>query len=147
MKKKIYLAGAMGCYTDCPQKATQWREDVSKIIWERGCENKWSIFDPTKHYNYWNPSHITEKEIMRYEFNVLSRCDCVLVDLKNLEKSIGTSDEILLSYLRGIPVIGFYEGADNIDSIHPWKVEQIDRIETGKDALQNAIDYILNYYS
>ncbi len=84
---------------------------------------------------------------MRYEFNVLSGCDCVLVDLKNLEKSIGTSDEILLSYLRGIPVIGFYEGVDNIDSIHPWKVEQIDRIETGKDALQNAIDYILNYYS
>ena len=30
--------------------------------------------------------------------------------------------------------------------IHPWKIEQIDRIETGKNALAKAMTYIVSYY-
>lgn len=150
MRKKIYLAGAIGCYKENPDKATKWRSVVRGEITEKTLySNKedWDVFNPTYYYNYWNPSHRTEKEIIRFEFNQLRQSDVVLVNLKDLEKSLGTSDEILFSYLHGIPVIGFYEDSDDISFVHPWKIEQIDRIETGKDALQNAIEYILEYYS
>ena len=147
MKKKMYLAGAIGCYKDNSEKATQWRKNICRILYERGCESEWEAFDPTKYYNYWNPIHKTEKEIMRFEFNRIKQCDVVLVNLKDINISIGTSDELLFSYLNGIPIVGFCEESDYIDLIHTWKIEQIDRIESGKDALQNALDYILNYYS
>ena len=33
-----------------------------------------------------------------------------------------------------------------IDTIHPWKYCQIDRIEVGKGAQERAMEYIKNYY-
>jgi len=88
-----------------------------------------------------------KKKLCGFEFNRIKQCDVVLVNLKDINISIGTSDELLFSYLNGIPIVGFCEESDYIDLIHTWKIEQIDRIESGKDALQNALDYILNYYS
>lgn len=148
MKKKIYLAGAIGCYKDCPERAIKWRNDVVKELYERGLDMSFDVFSPTEYYNYWNPTHKTEKEIMRYEFNQIKHSTVVLVNLKDIDKSIGTSDEILFSYINNIPVIGFLDDSDDINEyVHPWKIEQIDRIETGENALKNALDYILEYYS
>ncbi len=62
----MYLAGAIGCYKDNSEKAMQWRKNICRILYERGCESEWEAFDPTKYYNYWNPIHKTEKEIMRF---------------------------------------------------------------------------------
>lgn len=146
-KKKIYLAGAMGCYKDCPEKAKGWRRYVEDYLYMHGLENEWELFDPTNYYNYWNPTHKTEKEIMRYEFNQIKQSNIVLANLKDINKSLGTSDEIILSFVSGVPVIGFLDDVDNTDMVHPWKIEQIDRIETGKHALENALDYIFSYYS
>ena len=54
------------------------------------------------------------------------------------------------AYMLGKPIIGFLEdditGDSIIKYVHEWKYEQIDRIETGKDALEKACDYIKNYY-
>ena len=83
---------------------------------------------------------------MLYELNTHQDSKIMLVNLKDLDKSIGTSDEILFAYLNRIPIIGFYEN-ENLSDIHPWKMEQINRIETGKDALLNAMNYIVNYYT
>lgn len=148
MKKKLYLAGAMGCYGNDIKKANEWRNRVLTYI-ELSPYNKENIrcFNPASYYNYSEQIHKTEQEIMRFDFNQLKNSDIVLVNLKDIDKSIGTSDEVLFSYLHGIPVIGFYEDSDNINFVHPWKIEQMDRIETGKDALKNVIDYILEYYS
>ena len=147
-KQKIYLAGAIGCYKDCPEKAKEWRRYVNFFLHVKGLENEWEVFDPTNYYNYWNPTHKTEKEIMRYEFNQIKHSTVALVNLKDIDKSIGTSDEILFSYINNIPVIGFLDDSDDVNEyVHPWKIEQIDRIETGEKALENVLDYILEYYS
>ena len=102
------------------------------------------MFDPAEFYNYQNENHYTEKEIMNYELRAVKMADVVLVNLDRLDKSIGTCDEILYAYMNDVPVIAFSE-QENPD-IHPWKVEQIDRIETGKNALTKAMMYIASYY-
>ena len=140
MKKKIYLAGAMGCYGKNSVQPLVWRQKAKELL-----EDSFSVIDPTYYFNYGSNEHKTEKEIMRFDMRKVLYSDVILVNLKDLDKSLGTSDEILLSYLNNIPVIGFYN-SENI-LVHPWKIEQIDRIETGNTALSNACDYIMNYYS
>ena len=83
---------------------------------------------------------------MRFDLRMVRESDIVLVNLKDLHNSLGTSDEILYAFIKGKPVIGFLEDEVDYENVHPWKIEQIDRIETGKDAMKNAIDYIYRYY-
>lgn len=142
-RKRIYLAGAMGCYGEDLYPYT-WRNKVKQFFTYHS--DNFEIFSPIDYYNYQNINHKSEKEIMLYELNALQDSKIMLVNLKDLDKSIGTSDEILFAYLNRIPIIGFYEN-ENLSEIHPWKIEQINRIETGKDALLNAMDYIVNYYT
>mgnify|MGYP004510823921 CR=1 FL=1 len=138
MKKKIYLAGAMGCYGKNSVQPLMWRQKAKELL-----EDSFSVIDPTYYYNYGYDEHKTEKEIMRFDMRKVLYSYVILVNLKDLDKSLGTSDEILLAYLNNIPVIGF--NTENT-VIHPWKIEQIDRIEIGKTALFQACDYIINYY-
>ena len=72
----------------------------------------------------------------------------LLVNLKDIEKSPGTIDEVFYAWLNNIPVIGFLDfvnGAEGIE-LHPWIKEQIDRIETGENAMKKAMEYIKDYY-
>ena len=127
----------MGCYKNSVQPLV-WRQKAKELL-----EDSFSVIDPTYYYNYGSNEHKTEKEIMRFDMRKVLYSNVVLVNLKDLDKSLGTSDEILLAYLNNIPVIGF--NTENT-VIHPWKNEQIDRIEIGKTALFQACDYIINYY-
>jgi len=77
---------------------------------------------------------------------MVREADVILVNLKDLHTSLGTSDEIFYAFISGKPIIGFLDNEEDIKKIHPWKIEQIDRIETGKDAMKNALKYIYRYY-
>ena len=77
---------------------------------------------------------------------MVREADIVLCNLRDLHTSLGTSDEILYAFISGKPVIGFIEDKEEAKNIHPWKIEQIDRIESGKSAMKRAIDYIYRYY-
>lgn len=142
MSKKVYLAGAMGCYEKDDNYPYFWRNNVRQ--WLESYTN-FRCFSPCDYYNYTIQAQKTEKEVMKYEFHQLKNSDVMLVNLRDLDKSIGSSDEILFAYLNNIPIIGFLE-KENIDEIHPWKIEQIDRIEFGEDAMMNALYYINEYY-
>lgn len=98
------------------------------------------IFEIGKNY------HKSESEVMRFDLRMVREADIVLVNLRDLHTSLGTSDEILYAFINGKPVIGFLDDELEVKNIHPWKVEQIDRIETGKDSMKRAIDYIYRYY-
>lgn len=135
--KKVYLAGAMGCYSD-DTYPKQWRSEVGIYL-----SDYFGIINPTLYYNYGSNEHKTEKEVMRFDMRKVLESDIVLVNLKDLDKSLGTSDEILLAYLNGIPVVGF---TDDSTKIHSWKYEQIDRIEDGNEALKNACSYLIDFY-
>lgn len=148
-KKSIYLAGAIGCYKNNPEKAKNWRTAASYKILEMAelFDRKYfEIYDPTDYYNYNNEEHKTHKEVMRYYLNIVRKQDIILVNLKDIDKSVGTCDEIMYAYLNHIPIIAFYEESDDISFVNPWKIEQIDRIETGTGAMQKAISYIIDFY-
>ena len=95
-RKRIYLAGAMGCYGEDPYPYT-WRNKVKQFFIYHS--DNFEIFSPIDYYNYQNTNHKSEKEIMLYELNALQDSKIMLVNLKDLDKSIGTSDEILLHIL------------------------------------------------
>lgn len=143
MKKRIYLSGAMGCFEKDDLAPLTWRKTV-KEWFKLYHDDKFKVFDPAEFYNYQNENHYTEKEIMNYELRAVKMADVVLVNLDRLDKFIGTCDEILYAYMSDVPVIAFSE--EENPNIHPWKVEQIDRIETGKNALTKAMTYIASYY-
>lgn len=141
-KVKVYLCGAMGCYKDNPELGEKWRLDVEKYF--SSLNDDIVCVNPAVLYKYGTNWHIKESEIMRYELRLVGKCDVVLANLTDLDKSIGSCDEILYAYLHNIPVIGFSENKD-ID-IHPWKEEQIERAEIGSGAMHRAAQYIIGYY-
>lgn len=137
MKKRIYLSGALGSDKDdmMPHK---WRKTVKEWF---GFEDRFNIFDPVIYYSNHSDNQYTYKEVMRYRFRAIKQSDVLLVNLNNID--IETSDAILYAYLNNVPIIGFSDSNSNIDD---QKIEQIDRIETGKNALTKAMMYIASYY-
>lgn len=146
MNRVIYLAGAMSCYFNTEQHdyPKQWREGVKQYV--EKIYDDITIVLPTDFYEVGKGHRNTESEVMRFDLRMVRESDIVLVNLKDLHNSLGTSDEILYAFIKGKPVIGFLEDEIDYENVHPWKIEQIDRIETGKDAMKNAIDYIYRYY-
>ena len=146
MNKTIYLAGAMSCYfnTDQNDYLKKWREDAKKYV--KKLYYNITIVSPTDFYEIGKNYHKSESEVMRFDLRMVREADIVLCNLRDLHSSLGTSDEILYAFISGKPVIGFLEDESEIKNVHPWKIEQIDRIETREGAMKRAIDYIYRYY-
>ena len=146
MNKTIYLAGAISCYFNTDQKdyPKKWREDAKKYV--RKLYDNITVVSPTDFYEIGKNYHKSESEVMRFDLRMVRKADIVLCNLRDLHSSLGTSDEILYAFISGKPVIGFVENKEKVKNIHPWKIEQLDRIETGKDSMERAIDYIYRYY-
>lgn len=146
MNRTVYLGGAMSCYfnTDQHDYPKQWREGAKEYV--KKLYDGITLVSPTDFYEIEKKYHQTEKEVMRFDLRMVRESDIVLVNLRDLHSSLGTSDEILYAFISGKPVIGFIDDESEVKNIHPWKIEQIDRIETGEDAMKHAIDYIYRYY-
>jgi len=146
--RKIYLAGAIGCYyreEDRVSHPSAWRNRATVLL------DGFECFDPTMYYKYDADLHKTEKEVMNFDLNNLRSSDLVLVNLKDITKSEGTIQELMFAWLNHIPIIGFCDSKDgempeDIRTLHPWIVEEIDRIEYGDKALEFALDYICTFY-
>ena len=141
-----YLAGAIGCYhkENKIEKATEWRERAEKYF----CNNCDTIkcINPCHYYDYGSNYHTSNYEPMRFDMRKVKESRVVLVNLEALDKSTGTSDEILIAWLNDIPVVGFLEDESLINTVHEWKICQIDRIEVGIGEQERAMEYIKNYY-
>ena len=146
MNKTIYLAGAMSCYfnTDQHDYPKKWREDAKKYV--KQLYEDITLVSPTDFYEIGKNYHHSETEVMRFDLRMVREADIVLCNLRDLHSSLGTNDEILYAFISGKPVIGFIDDDSEVKNIHPWKIEQIDRIESGEDAMKHAIDYIYRYY-
>lgn len=143
---KIYLAGAMQIYGEESEKARKWRNEV-KEYFSNYCLG-FECISPVDFYEYGSNCSQSEREAMRFDLRKVKEADVILVNLNDVRKSLGTSDEILYAYVEGKPIIGFItEDVDNVvNYVHPWKFEQLDRIETGENSMIRACDYIRNYY-
>ncbi len=148
MSKTIYLAGSMEAYAGT-NKAREWRRKATYSFKEF---TDFKVISPVDYYDYGEKFHKRESEVMRFDLRKVKESDIILVNLDNIRKSLGTSDEIIYAYTLGKPIIGFLESDSTltekeiISIVHPWKYEQIDRIETGKAAMRKAISYIITYY-
>ncbi len=73
-----------------------------------------------------------------YTKYLISNCDLILVNLNDTENSVGTGQELQYAVDREIPVIGF--GKRNV---YEWLPDDCDVVF---ETLNEAIDYIVNYY-
>ena len=146
MNYKIYLAGAMSCFykENNVEKAEEWRERAE--IYFNTNDGNFKCINPMRYFSIGDNYHTSDYEPMRFDLRKVKESRVVLVNLEALDKSLGTSDEILYAYLNDIPIVGFLEDESLLYTIHEWKNCQIDRIETGKGAQKRAMEYIKNYY-
>ncbi len=109
MKRSVYLAGAMSCYFNTDQHAypKKWREDAKKYV--KQLYEDITLVSPTDFYEICKDYHHSETEVMRFDLRMVRETDIVLVNLKDLRISLGTSDEILYAFISGKPVIGFID--------------------------------------
>lgn len=146
MKYLCYLAGAMSCYHEEKnyEKATKWREKAEEFF--ENYSNTIRCINPVRFYSLDRCDYTNIFEPMRFDLRKVKESRVVLVNLEDLHRSLGTSDEIMYAWLNDIPVIGFMEDENLIDTVHDWKICQIDRIEVGEGAQDRAMQYIRNYY-
>lgn len=146
MIREVYLAGAIGCYhkENNIEKATCWRNRAKEYFENHSLT--FECIDPMDYYRYDSNYHTSDNEVMRFYFRKIEESRAVLVNLLDLYRSTGTSDEIIYAWMNNIPVIAFLEDESLINTVHEWKFCQIDRIEVGEDAQDRAMEYIKNYY-
>lgn len=138
--KVLFLAGIM--IKDSSYDCTRWRSDVSKYI--NSYIDGLTVTSMSKLYNE-NDFGVDGKETLRFNMTGIRDSDIVLVNMKDLEHSLSTSDEIFYAYISRKPIYGFSE--EDIVHIHPWKEEQINKIFYGKNSLREAINYIAAHYT
>lgn len=143
--KTVFLAGAMINTTDKLEDhyKYEWRKNAYDYFNEN--IDGFDISFPPEFYDQKKSRSCNGKETLRFDMHNVRESDIVLVNLKDLERSLSTSDEILYAYISQKPVIGFLEDGD-MNDIHPWKLEQMNKVFEGKDSMKRAIHYIATYY-
>lgn len=147
-KFKIYTAGAMEVYGKESVHAAEWRKKCKEYFYSIDADVK--IVSPTDYYSYSTKYHKNGLEVMRFDLFKVKESDLILVNLNNVRNSIGTSDEIFYAWQHEKPIVGFIEkdisGEELENLVHPWKYWQVSRVETGENAMRNALEYIRNFY-
>jgi len=140
----IYLAGGMTGLSY--EEYTSWRRQVKKELFRirsyTSCEyiNKLFVIDPSEYFNFENPSHNSEREVMEFDLYKVKNSNLIIVNF-NSPSSLGTMAELAIAYENRIPVIGLNKGAKNI--LHPWQIEMCSRIFTD---MYELTAYVNDYY-
>lgn len=128
-KHKLYMAGKMKGIT--VKEAVQWAKMLDENLKEKGVDNKYIMHIPAEYYNYDNFSpETTEREIMSFDLSLVRRCDILIVNLKDINSSVGSHFEIATANAENsfgskhISIIGL--GDKN--GVHPWIIESLDKI-------------------
>ena len=135
----IYLAGACKGLVD---EGTSWRNEAFErfILAQKYLDLiAYHLYDPTEYFPRDGSKSITAKQTKNFYIKYLiANSDLILVNLNNTENSVGTAQELQYAVDKGIPVIGF--GKQNV---YEWLPEDCDVVF---DTLEEAVDYIINYY-
>lgn len=138
---RIYTAGFMsGTTYDYQMK---WRNKIEERIKQK-TDKSVEFIHPPLFYNYECTNHKTQKEIKDWELRQLATCDIMIVNIENINNSVGchyelaTADAINSYCTHNIFVIGYGEK----EVIHPWIEDTIFRQE---DNIEKLTDYIVDY--
>lgn len=141
--KNIYMAGAMSGLTF--EESNEWRKyakiKISKLT-SKYFSNPSLVccVNPNDYYNFQIIKHKSEHEVKEFDLFKLRHSDLVLVNLENINTSIGTAMELQVAHDNNIPIVAF----GDIINIHPWIVDTIWRTENNlEDACQYVVDYFL----
>lgn len=136
---KIYLAGAC---KGLPDLGVTWRSAALKefILAEKYLDDiRFKLYDPTQYFPRSAENSVSGKQTKTfYTKYLISNCDLILVNLNDTENSVGTGQELQYAVDREIPIIGF--GKRNV---YEWLPDDCDVVF---ETLNEAIDYIVNYY-
>lgn len=145
---KIYTAGKMGGLSI--EQQTQWRlsleHAVLNLIEEQGLNIQVCFVHPPLYYRYDKNWHQSEREAMQWDINQIRNSDIVVVNLDQIESSVGTCME--MGYIEAINSIGMHHiyviGIGESDNHHPWISEIQLRQEPSIDkAARYIVDYLL----
>lgn len=135
---KIYLAG--NCKYE-PDGGASWRKEITEKLCKvaEWSDKKIKICNPLNYFSYKLNKHKTQKQVKEFYLNKISKCDLVIVNLNNSDKSIGSAQEVQFAVDNYIPVIGF--GTKNI---YPW-ISEVD-CQVVFNTITETVDYIRDYY-
>lgn len=147
---KIYTAGKMGGLSFEDQ--IRWRlsleQEVKRYLLEAEYDEKLAtFFHPPEFYSYGDTNYQSEKEVQTWDLNHIAESDIVVVNLKDIETSVGTLFELgFIHHLnqhrdKQIYVIGIGGDVD-VSKLHPWIFMEMYRIEK---TISDAADYISHY--
>lgn len=144
-KLTIYLAGKMSGLNF--NEMNSWRVQLKSLL--ENCSEDVDIsirvINPCDYYNFDEPRHQSQAEIMDYDLERVRESDLVIVNLDGLDTSDGTKIEIYEAKKRcNIPVIAYNPcGQVDFTTIHPWLQCCITRIE---HKMTDIKDYIRDFY-
>lgn len=135
---KIYLAGQMSGISF--EDSDAWRKDVKHYFnaYKHHYDKLLTIINPNDYYSFKEKRHETEKEIIRFDLNMVRTSDLILVNLNG--NSIGTAMELMLAHELHKPIIGY---KDDDKELHPWLEHVCDRVFKN---LYDTIGYVEDYY-
>ena len=137
---RIYTAGKMSGTSFADQM--RWRLALAEGV-RRRTDGNIKFLHPPLYYNYVAMSQKTESEIREWELNMLRKCQVMVVDLAEVESSIGTHME--LGFANAINMFGnhiFVIGIGSTEGLHPWIRDSLFRVEPDIDS---ACEYIAKY--
>lgn len=141
---KIYTAGKMSGLTFEDQ--IRWRNNIEKSI-KAKTDKKITFIHPPMYYGYEINFHKTLREIKEWELNQIRSCDIIIVNLDDINDSIGTHIEFgfidAVNSLGGkhIYVVGL--GGDEA-TIYPWLQDTLLRTENNiEDLASYVVEYLL----
>lgn len=140
--KTIYTAGKMSGVTY--GNAMSWRRMVEELI-KSSTDKSIRFIHPPIYYNYEHQNHKTEKEVKDWELNAIRHSDIIIVNLDNINDSVGSHYELATADLASAYTGDkkFIIGVGGLaELIHPWILESIHRRE---DDFKSAAEYIVNY--
>lgn len=108
----IFLSGAMTGLS--LKEQTGWREGLKERF-----VNNYQFFDPTV-FDAEDESDEVQQMAHEYDICGIINCDYFVVNLNKAKTSVGTCQEIMLAWLLGKDIIGFFENEDLVEPLHPW---------------------------
>lgn len=122
----------------------EWRNHLEDNLYKASNED-FKCIHPPVYYSYDCPSHLTEKEVMDWDLNHLKDCDIMVVNLNQIETSIGTLFEVAMANTlnqsghKHIYIIGF---GHTDKPLHPWLELSLHRKE---HTIEAVTEYITNF--
>jgi len=134
----IYLSGGMGLFgADRFDEGNSWRVYLT----DKFSETEAKTFNPNDYFSFKDepPRYASQREVMDFDHNLVRNSDFIVVNGKDLDKSIGTQIEIYTAWQLKIPVFVFGVEQDP----HPW----IDRcVRRYEKSMNDVVEYIEDFY-